>query len=325
YGVLVGLLVSLVVSPGAALGAALVPWGLVGGFLLALGLYRLADSIRRNLARESAARLLWEASRAGGPLAGPTGPVPVQPEALVGVRDEILASARRLLTATSRTVQMILWASLIFNALAIGWGVLVAVLGPALAPTVVPPLPYWALGASVAGLAVIASPVCWYRIRSFKEAESRLAAGQVPEDWMLGYWGALRATIRFFSTFGNHAPAGPPAGEASVLADSMALLRFGRRLAYTARAAYTTFFLLFLLVGPVGVGLVTFGAGAYFSGGSPNLAYETLLGWSGVLTVVGLDFLFLYSRLRVIDDVSRKLQTLQEAEAELTRAFWSRF
>lgn len=325
YGLIVGLILSFVLSPGAALGAALFPWGLVGVFLLALGFYRLADSVRRSVARERAARLIWQAPGFEGALRGPGGETPFTPEVLGGVRSEILASARRLLTATSRTVRTILWTSLLFNALAVGWGALVGVLGPTLAPAAVPPLPYWVLGATVVTLGLIGTPICWYRLQSFKEAEARLAAGQVPEDWMLGYWGALRATIRFLSSRGSKGTTVPTPGESSVLADSMALLRFGNRLAYTARAAYTTFFLLFLLVGPIGLLLVTFGAGAYFSAGSPNIAYETLLGWSGVLALIAADFLFLYRRLRVVDEVTRRLQTLQEAETELARAFWSRF
>jgi len=334
YGLLNGLIVSIIFSPSDAIASALIPWGILGGVLVAYGAYRLV----RAGALQGGARQ-GEAVLEGivGPLPTPyaaNSPGELETLRLVALHRELVETVGRTYRATAPAIRAWLWswfglwlvavasvAILIAPTLGVSWQ------APGAGPPATVPIPI-----AVAILAAVALGVVevgigvQVRLRDLRRAGPLLAVGRVPDSWMLAWGWPFTYIARLLRGFGPvRSERTEPDSEASDLATSFALLQFGRRLAGYARFWYTTVFLLLLILGSFSAFVIVSVVAIVGFHGSVIAPYGAFLAFGSVLAVVLGAFGYLYHRYRVLDPIVERLGRLEEAELALERAFWSRF
>lgn len=326
YGVFVGLVFSLVTSAGRAFLAFLEPWGLLGFGLIAYGGYRLAIGPARSAAAGRARALLSGILPESGVSPSRTEAGSTRDAELSALHQEVVVSVRDAYRETAPAIRALYWANYLTWTLA--WVIFLGALtfGEFLAPPGSSNSVILALFLALAGLGVVEVGIGYpIRLRDLREADMRVSNGKVPDDWMLLWWVPYLFTARWIlRTLGRwHRP--PPETESSLLAASYSLLVYGRRLTRNARLWYLECFIILVLLGPFTayVGLVVLGQRLAPAFGTAPL--ESLVALAGALLVLILAFAFLRWGYRRIDPLSERFATLESAEAELNREFWSRF
>jgi hypothetical protein len=328
FGALTGLVIALVLGASQGLEAAVIPWGIAGLALLAYGAVRAASSTRSARAASEARAILKRIQ----PLEASPGAVPTasrfDQSSLLKMQHEIADTVRKAYQATSPAIRrclyawLVTWILIVAQALVYAsnaFGVGLPFLG--LPPHTIP-LAYAIVAIVVAGIGVLEVGIgVPARLGELAKAKLDLSTGRTPESWELIWWFPFVYAAHLLSTRIRRYPSAAPApGESSILATSYSFLKFGRWLGLYARFWYTSVFLLILtcafpvfLAGDlVGITLAQGPAGA-------------AAGWVAALAVMTGAFTYLYYRYRALDPLAEQLAVLQEAETELSRAFWARF
>jgi hypothetical protein len=324
-GAFLGLLFSIVFGVIRGIEAFVVPWGVAGGAAVAAGGYRLVSIALSERATDRALMAIARTVDASPGLAI-TGPAPSANAArLLGLHQEAVETVRRAYETALPRLRTGVWLGILlwpFVGAYVAW----ALVNGAAANGI--PLPF-AVDAALAAAAVLiaftAEAQSVGRLRALELARVELAAGRSPADWSV----SGRIPLRIIVGFLRHPLSEPPAPvtepEDSLLASSLALLRFGRRLASAARGWHVGIFLFIWFGGTSASLLSAFILLRWLYGLSPPVPLIIAAEWGPALAFLAAAVIYLRRRFASIDEVSRRLGQLETAEVELARAFWSRF
>lgn len=327
-GAFQAVLAALFFGGASGLSTFLIPWGIMGGILVVIGARRLAQARPGNELPPPAWAIGGE--RAGRVTASPR----VDVATLEATRRTVIDAVRDAYRTTypGLRLELLSFRTGGMGGLAFAVYLLLLAVGVPLFPTPFGPAPPASerlftglLGLLLGAIAFDWSWAAHRRLGAFASAEAEIARGRVPLPWVTD-WVPVGLPFQLLASAilrpGDGREAFAPAEE-SVLASSFELLRFGRWLVTSARIWYTGVFLLWLLGGSLATYALIVSAGVALAPGA--LPLVVLLASVSVLVVMVGAFAYLYRRYRRVDAVRGRLRGLEVGEAELTRAFWSRF